>query len=323
MFKNIKDTMTREDCLKFKAEHPNLKRGDVLHQYRACYMAMKRLECLDELYPSKNKTYPKELTYEDCVRFKQEHPEMSRYDISAHHGKYYKAMKELSCIDELYPSSNLAYLKKLTYYDCVKFKEEHPNISRSNLCQDYSGYYRAMKRLNCLDELFPREIQRSFNTLTYEDCLKFKEEHPNLTRKELDQKYKRYLKAMMKFGCLDEFFPNSRSYAEDLTMDDCIKFRKEHPDMTLTELNKHHMIYSKAMHRLGLLDELFPDRRVYHEKYSDEYLIAEAKKYPNKRELRNKAYWLLTAIRSHKLQKEAYAHMETLGNRRYRMIYAY
>ena len=27
MTKNIKDTMTREDCLKFKVEHPNLKRG--------------------------------------------------------------------------------------------------------------------------------------------------------------------------------------------------------------------------------------------------------------------------------------------------------
>ena len=248
---------------------------------------------------------------------------MSRYDISAHHGKYYKAMKELGCFDELYPISNLVYPPNLSHEDCVKFREDHPNISRSTLCKDYSGYYRAMQRLNCLDELFPREIQRSFNTLTYEDCLKFKEEHPNLTRKELDQKYKRYLKAMMKFGCLDEFFPNSRSYAEDLTMDDCIKFRKEHPDMTLTELNKHHMIYSKAMHRLGLLDELFPDRRVTHEEYSNEYLISEAKKYPNKRELRKNAYWLLTAIRSHKLQKEAYAHMETLGNRRYRMIYAY
>ena len=28
MSKNIKGTMTREDCLKFKAEHPNLKRGE-------------------------------------------------------------------------------------------------------------------------------------------------------------------------------------------------------------------------------------------------------------------------------------------------------
>lgn len=323
MSKNIKDTMTREDCLKFKAEHSNLKRGEVLHQYRACYMAMKQLGCLDELYPSKNKTYPKELTYEDCLRFKQEHSEMSRYDISAHHGKYYKAMKEHGCIDELYPISNLIYPPNLSYDDCVKFREEHANISRSTLCKKYSGYYRAMKRLNCLDELFPRKIQRSFNTLTCEDCLKFKEKHPNLTRKELDKKYKRYLKAMMKYGLLDELFPNSRSYAEDLTMDDCIKFRKEHPGMTLTELNKHHMLYSKAMHRIGLLDGLFPDRRVTHEEYSDEYLIEEAKKYPNKRELRESAYWLLTAIRSHKLQKQAYEHMDVLGNRRYRMIYAY
>lgn len=50
MSKNIKDTMPREDCLKFKVEHPNLKRGEVLHQYHACYMAMKRLGCLDEVY---------------------------------------------------------------------------------------------------------------------------------------------------------------------------------------------------------------------------------------------------------------------------------
>lgn len=323
MSKNIKDTMTREDCLKFKVEHPNLKRGEVLHQYRACYMAMKRLGCLDELYPSKNKTYPKEITYDDCVRFKHEHPQMSRYDISAHHGKYYKAMRDLGCIDELYPSVKEVYSRYLNYKDCVKFKENHTDISRSTLCLEYSGYYRAMQRLNCLDELFPRQIQRSFNILTYEDCLKFKEEHPILTRKELDQKYKRYLKAMIKLGCLDEFYPNSLSYAADLTREDCIRFRKEHPDMTLTELNKKYMVYSKAMHRLGLLDELFPDRRVTHEEYSDEYLIAEAKKYPNKRELRKRAYWLLTAIRSHKLQKQAYEHMDVLGNRRYRMIYAY
>lgn len=323
MSKNIKDTMTREDCLEFKAEHPNLKRGEVLHQYRACYMAMKRLGCLDELYPSKNKTYPKEITYDDCVRFKQEHPQMSRRDINSHHGKYYKAMKELDCIDVLYPSSKLHYSKRLTYEDCVKFREEHTNINRSTLCKDYSGYYRAMQRYDCLDELYPREIEQSFNTITYDDCLRFKKEHPDITRRELYNRHTRYRKAMVKYGCLDELYPNTMLYAEDLTKEDCIRFKKEHPEMTLTEQNKHHMIYSKAMLRLGLLDELFPDRKMIHEEYSDEYLIAEAKKYPNKRELRKKAYWLMSAIRSHKLQKQAYAHMEVLGNRRYRMIYAY
>lgn len=105
MSKNIKDTMTYEDCLRFKAEHPELKRSEVLHGFHACYMAMKRLKCLDELYPSKAIVYPHEFTYEDCVKFKEEHPDMSRYDISAHYGKYYKAMKELGCIDELYPLS--------------------------------------------------------------------------------------------------------------------------------------------------------------------------------------------------------------------------
>lgn len=167
--------MTREDCLKFKAEHPNLKRGEVLHQYRACYMAMKRLGCLDDLYPSKNKTYPKEITYDDCVRFKQEHPQMSRRDINSHHGKYYKAMKELGCIDVFYPSSKLVYSKRLTYDDCVKFRKEHPDVSRSTLHLEYTGFYRAMNRLNCLDELFPREIAQSYNTITYEESLKFKD----------------------------------------------------------------------------------------------------------------------------------------------------
>lgn len=323
MSKNIKDTMTHEDCLKFKAEHPNLKRWEVLHKYRACYMAMKRLGCLDELYPSKNKTYPKELTHEDCLRFKREHPEMSRRDICSHHGKYYKAMRDLGCIDELYPSSKLAYSKKLTYDDCVKFRENHHGVSRSSLRLDYSGYYKAMERLNCLDELFPREIAQSYNTITYEECLIFKKEHPVLTRSELYDRYARYRKAMVKYGCLDELYPNTQLYAEDLTMEDCIKFREEHPDLIRSQVEKHAGAYYKAMKRYGLFDELYPITREVHDKYDDDYLIAEAKKYSNKRELREKASWLCAAIRSHNLQKQAYAHMEVLGNRKYRMIYAY
>ncbi len=323
MSKNIKDTMTYEDCLRFKAEHPELKRGEVLHGFHACYMAMKRLKCLDELYPSKAIVYPHEFTYEDCVKFKEEHPDMSRYDISAHYGKYYKAMKELGCIDELYPLSKGVYSSNLTYEDCVRFREEHPDLTRTDLYRDYTGYCRAMKKLNCLDELFPRLIEESFNTITYEDCVKFKEEHPILTRRDLSKDYARYAKAMKKFGCLDEFYPLQRSYAADLTREDCIRFREEHPDMTLTTLNKKYMVYSKAMRKFGLLDDLFPDRRMTHEMYSDEYLIAEARKYSNKKELREKAYWLERAIRSHKLQKKAYAHMEVLGNRKQRMIYAY
>lgn len=323
MSKNIKDTMTHEDCLKFKAEHPNLKRGEVLHQYHACYMAMKRLGCLDELYPSKNKTYPKEITYDDCVRFKQEHPDMSRYNISAHYGKYYKVMKEIGCIDDLYPLNKKVYSRNLTYEDCVKFREEHSELTRTDMYRDYTGYRKAMKKLNCLDELFPRATEEPFYTLTFDDCVKFKEEHPNLTRSELYNNYAKYAKAMKKFGCLDEFYPLQISYVADLTREDCIRFREEHPDMTLTTLNKNYMIYSKAMRKFGLLDDLFPDRRVTHSKYSDEYLIAEARKYPNKRELRENAYWLMSAIRTHKLQKRAYAHMEALGNRKQRMIYAY
>ena len=291
MSKNIKDTMTYEDCLRFKAEHPELKRSEVLHGFHAYYMAMKRLKCLDELYPSKAIVYPHEFTYEDCVKFKEEHPDMSRYDISAHYGKYYKAMKELGCIDELYPLSKGVYSSNLTYEDCVRFREEHPDLIRTDLYREYTGYCRAMKKLNCLDELFPRLIEESFNTITYEDCVKFKEEHPILTRREFSKDYARYAKAMKKFGCLDEFYPLQRSYAADLTREDCIRFREEHPDMTLTTLNKNYMVYSKAMRKFGLLDDLFPDKRMTHEMYSDEYLIAEARKYPNKKELREKAYW--------------------------------
>ena len=199
MFKNIKDRMTYEDCLRFKTEHPNLKRGEVLHRFRACYMAMKRFNCLDELYPSKAVVYPKDLTYDDCVKFKQEHPDMSRYDISTHYGKYYKAMKEQGCIDELYPLSKGVYSKDVTYEDCFRFRNEHPKLNRSVLRQKYSGFYRAMKELNCLDELFPRAIKEPFNTLTYDDCVKFKKEHSVLTRRELYNNYARFAKAMKKF----------------------------------------------------------------------------------------------------------------------------
>ncbi len=77
-----------------------------------------------------------------------------------------------------------------------------------------------------------------------------------------------------------------KNIKDKMTYEDCLKFKQEHPDISLTTLNKKYTIYSKAMRKFGLLDELFPDRRVTHERYSDEFLIAEARKYPNKKELR-------------------------------------
>lgn len=58
MSKNIKDTMTRKASRKFKAEHPVLKRGEALHQFCACYMAMNSISNLDKFNSIKAIIYP-------------------------------------------------------------------------------------------------------------------------------------------------------------------------------------------------------------------------------------------------------------------------
>lgn len=325
MSKNIKDTMTHEDCLKFKTEHPNLKRGEVLRHYRVCYRAMKQLGCLDELYPSKTKNYPKEITYEDCVGFRQEHPNLTRRELSCHHGKYYKAMKELGCIDELYPRKKCEDAKNLTYEDCVRFKAENPEMATRFIASHYGGYYRAMRRLGCLYELYPtKQKDKKQDLLTYEDCFKFKKEHPDMGRKELYSHYYSYYMAMRKHGCLEEFYPKKKEkYSDQLTYEDCKKFKEEHPDMKRMELIAHYRGYYNAMTRLGCYDEFYPSRQ-HEPKFSDEFLIEEAKKYANIREVKeNGGKWLLDAIYSRGLKDKAFAHMEALGDRKHRMIYVF
>lgn len=232
------------------------------------------------------------------------------------------AEEQMVAVD--YPKQRKArrYSKDLSYEDCKRFKTEHPDLTRMEVKNHYTIYANAMKRLGCLDELYPAI---SYPKLTYEDCLKFKEEHPDLKRDYIHIHHTRYYKAMKKYDCLDELYPNMMGYkggyGKKLTYEDCKKFRKEHPHMTRVELNSYYG-YKSAMKRLGCFEELFP---LYETplKYTDEELIAEAKKYETKLEMRKKCHHMYARIKDRGLDDKAFAHMKVLGDRKKRMIYAY
>lgn len=233
-----------------------------------------------------------------------------------------KAEEQMVAAD--YPKQRKArrYSKDLSYEDCKIFKTEHPDLTRMEVKNHYTIYANAMKRLGCLDELYPAVC---YPKLTYEDCLKFKEEHPDLKRDYIHIHHTRYYKAMKKYGCLDELYPNMMGYkggySKKLTYEDCKKFREEHPNMTRVELNSYYG-YKSAMKRLGCFEELFP---LYENplKYTDDELIAEAKKYGTKLEMRRECHHMYARIKDRGLDDKAFAHMKVLGDRKKRMIYAY
>lgn len=170
--------------------------------------------------------YSKDITYEDCKRFKAEHPDLTRMAVKNHHTIYANAMERLGCLDELYPAVTYP---KLTYEDCLRFKEEHPGMKRDYIHIHYSRYYRAMKEIGCLDELYPNMMGYKggySKNLTYEDCKKFREEHPNMTRVELNSYYG-YKSAMIRLGCFDELFPlyeNPLKYTDEELIAEALKY---------------------------------------------------------------------------------------------------
>ena len=92
----------------------------------------------------KVRKYSKDLTYEDCKRFKTDHPDLTRMEVKNHYTIYANAMKRLGCLDELYPAVSYP---KLTYEDCLKFKEEHPDLKRDYIHIHHTKYYKAMKSM--------------------------------------------------------------------------------------------------------------------------------------------------------------------------------
>ena len=112
-----------------------------------------------------------------------------------------------------------------------------------------------------------------------------------------------------------------KKLSKDLTYEDCVRFKEENPQLVRNDVYVHFKKYMNAMIRLGCIDELFPKKN--RKKYSDEFLLNEAKKYKNKRDMREQAYWLYSSLRGYRLLSEACKHMETLGDHKKRMIYAY
>ena len=96
--------------------------------------------------------------------------------------------------------------KDLSLDDCKLFIKEHKSLNRKQIYSHYGMYAKAMKHLGCFDDLCPAITPKSAN-ITYKDCLRLREEHPELRRKELRKYYFSYLTAMKNLGCLDELFP--------------------------------------------------------------------------------------------------------------------
>ena len=202
--------------------------------------------------------YSKDITYEDCKRFKAEHPDLTRMAVKNHHTVYAIAMERLGCLDEFYPAVTYP---KLTYEDCLKFKEEHPYMKRDYIHTHHTRYYRAMKEYGCLDELYPNKMGYKggySKTLTYEDCKKFREEHPNMTRVELNSYYG-YKSAMIRLGCFDELFPlyeNPLKYTDEELIAEAQKYETK-----VEMFRKCHHMYARIKDR-GLDVKAFAHMKV-------------------------------------------------------------
>jgi len=161
--------------------------------------------------------------------------------------------------------------------------------------------------------------------ITYEELVKFKQENPEVTRTDINSSNFRVAKRLRDLGWLDELFPSKYFNSNDLTLEDCQKFKQEHPDMKRNTISSKHSRYMKAMKRLGVWDELYPQRLAHHARYTDEELLEIASKYDTVRDMKENDGLALTVIyhRGEEFKKKALAHMKPLGDRRNRMIYAF
>lgn len=92
--------------------------------------------------------------------------------------------------------------------------------------------------------------------------------------------------------------------------------------MLRNDVADYHSSYYRAMRNMGCLDELYPSRYAGCN-VSNAELLEQVKQYKTIKELSEKNSVLYSRIRRRGIQKEAYAHMEPLGNRKHRMIYVY
>ena len=123
--RQLSKDITLAECQQFKAEHPTMSRTQLTSHHIAMYKAMKRLDVLDELYPSQF-VYHKDITAEDCERFKQEHPGISRTELREKHLPYYKATVSHQLLDKLYPSR--LYDKKYTEQELIDIARQYEHI---------------------------------------------------------------------------------------------------------------------------------------------------------------------------------------------------
>lgn len=221
-----------------------------------------------------------QLTYDDCLKFRDEHPELLCRDIHAYYDRYYKAMRRLGILHELYPKKPKGkLLESLSYEDCLKFKNENPDITRKDLYSHHYSYFKAMERLGCLDSLYPPKKKPYSNNLTYEDCLRFRQEHPKMTRIELIKYHKGYHTAMLRHGCYDELFPSIQhqvKYPDEKLIEEARKYSSVKEIKDKKELKW----LLDTIYRRGLKDKAFAHmkavgnrthRMIYVYEFSDNY----------------------------------------------------
>lgn len=98
-------------------------------------------------------------------------------------------------------------------------------------------------------------IKSEKKRITYEDCVKFMQEHPNINRRNLKVHYTRYRDAMKRLGVLDELCPTLQMLRDRVPIEECIEVARKYK--TIADFRNHHRSMYNKIARAGLLEEAF------------------------------------------------------------------
>lgn len=123
------------------------------------------------------------------------------------------------------------HLKNTTYDDCVMFKQEHPDFTRTELKQHHRRYFDAMKRLGVLDELYPTPQQKR-DAITIEECIVKAQEYTSIGKFRDHHKY--MYRRIIEAGVQAEAFKNCNKHGMFERMIYVYEFSDNHAYVGLT-----------------------------------------------------------------------------------------
>lgn len=120
----------------------------------------------------------KDVTEQECREFQRKHPDLRRYQVERGHNLYYRAMKLMGLLDELYPRRRRDS-KIITLEQCEQFKRDHPELNRQGVLRQYAYMHWAMERLGCFDRLFPSQ-NADFNYQSAEELIEIARQYQSV-----------------------------------------------------------------------------------------------------------------------------------------------